>query len=151
MPAKKNGNTDEKEVDAIGTTLFKLLMTWAIEEGNVFVWCFSLLMWHLMARSINIDCLSLHNLKRGISDSIVFKYNEIKMDKRSKFVKKCLLQPFEGAGIFVIFTALGCYLSIYSKHLEGKEKFLSVLVLCFALQHGLLHYKLGRLQRGIMM
>ena len=57
--AKKDGNTDEKEADAISSTLFKLLMTWAIEEGNVFVWCFSLLMWHLVAHSININCLFL--------------------------------------------------------------------------------------------
>ena len=42
--AKKNGQTDEMEADAISSTLFKLLLTWAVKEGNVFVWCFSLLM-----------------------------------------------------------------------------------------------------------
>ena len=93
--AKKNGQTDEMEADAISSTPFKLLMTWTVEEGNVFVWCFSLLMWHLMARSINIDCLSLHNLKRGISDSIVFKYDETKMDETGEFVqeKMCIPTP----------------------------------------------------------
>jgi hypothetical protein len=39
--AKTNEQTDEVEVDAISSTLFKLLMTWAIEEGNIFMWCFS--------------------------------------------------------------------------------------------------------------
>ena len=75
------------------------------------------------------------------------------MDKTGEFVqeKNVYSNPLKGQEHLCAFTALGCYLSIYSKHLEGKEKFLSVLVLCFALQHGLLHYKLGRLQRGIMM
>jgi hypothetical protein len=53
--AKAEGKTQEKEADAVCSTLFKLLMTWCVAEGNVFVWCFSLLMWHLMARSINVD------------------------------------------------------------------------------------------------
>ena len=66
--ANKNWQTDEMEADAINSILFKLLTTWAVEEGSVFVWCFSLLMWHLMDHSINVDCLSLHNLKQGISD-----------------------------------------------------------------------------------
>ena len=44
VSAKKNGQTYEMEADAITSTLFKLLKTWAVEEGNLFVWCFSLLM-----------------------------------------------------------------------------------------------------------
>ena len=49
--AKKEGNTDEKKADTINSALFELLLQWAINEGNFFVWCFALLMWHLMARS----------------------------------------------------------------------------------------------------
>ena len=77
--AKCSGQIDEKESDAINSTLFKHLMTWAVCEGNVFIWCFGMLMWHLMARSINIDSLSLHHMKRGVSDSIIFKYDETKI------------------------------------------------------------------------
>ena len=56
-----------------------------------------------MACSINIDCLSLHNLKRDISDSIVFKYDETKMDKTGEFVqeKNCCSIPFEGSRTFL--------------------------------------------------
>jgi hypothetical protein len=43
---KKKGNVDEYEADAITSTLFDLLMRWAVAEGNVFVWCFALLMWN---------------------------------------------------------------------------------------------------------
>ena len=88
------------------------------------VWCFALLMWHLMACSINVDCLSLHNLKRGISDSIVFKYDETKMDKTGEFVqeKNCYSNPLRGQEHFCLFTALGCYLSINQEHLSCTEK-----------------------------
>ena len=41
---------------------------------NIFVWVFSLLMWHMMARSISISSFALHNIKRGVYDSIQFKY-----------------------------------------------------------------------------
>jgi len=123
--AKKNEQTDEMEADAISSTLFELLMTWTIEVGNIFVWCFSMLMWHLMACSINVDCLSLHNLKRGISDSIVFKYDETKTDKTGEFVqeKNVYSNPLKAQEHLCAFTALGCYLSIYSEQLEGTERF----------------------------
>ena len=77
-----------------------------------------------MARSINVDCLSLHNLKRGISDSIVFKYDETKMDKTGEFVqeKNVYSNPLKGQEHLCVFTALGCYLSLYSEQLEGAEK-----------------------------
>jgi len=47
-----------------------------VQEGNVFVWAFALLMWHLMVRSINSNSVALHSIKRFISDSITFKYDE---------------------------------------------------------------------------
>jgi len=80
VESKKEGNTEKKEANAINITLIKLFLQWAVQKGNLFVWCVALLMWHVMARSINVDCLSLHNIKRGISDSIVFKYDKTKMD-----------------------------------------------------------------------
>lgn len=118
---KKKGNVDENEADAISSPLFQLLMKWAVLEGNVFVWCFALLMWNLMARSINVDCIALHSIKRGMSDSITFKYDETKMDKTGEFVqeKNCYSNPFNP--FVCIFTALGCYLSIYSETLEKTE------------------------------
>jgi len=77
-----------------------------------------------MACSINIDCLSLHNLKRGISDSIVFKYDETKMDKTGEFVqeKNCYSNPLKGQEHSCLFTALGCYLSVNQEHLLCTEK-----------------------------
>jgi hypothetical protein len=101
-------------------------MKWAVEEGNVFVWCFALLMWNLMAWSINVHCIVLHSIKRGISDSITFKYDETKMDKTGEFVQEnnCYSNPYNP--FISVFTALGCYLSIYSKTLEKTEKLFHV-------------------------
>ena len=118
---KKKGNVDEKEADAISSPLFQLLMKWAVDEGNIFVWCLAMLMWHLMARSVNVDCIALHSIKRGMSDSISFKYDETKTDKTGEFVqeKNCYSNPFNP--LVCIFTALGCYLSIHSEALEKTE------------------------------
>ena len=95
--AKKEGRTDEQEADPITSTLFMLILLWAIEEGNIFVWVFSHCMWHLMSRSISVDSLSFHNIKIGTSDSIKFKYDETKADKTGEFVqeKNCYANPLQ--------------------------------------------------------
>ena len=85
---KKKGNVEERVVDAISSTLFTMLMKWAVQEGSVFVWSFALLMLYLMARSIKINSVALHSIKRGISDSITFKYDEMKVDKTGAFACK---------------------------------------------------------------
>ncbi len=46
------------------------------------------MMWHLVDSSMNVDCLSLHNIKCGISNSIVFHWDEAKMDKSDGFVQE---------------------------------------------------------------
>ena len=63
--AKKAGKVDEKAADPINASLFTLILTWAVGCLNIFVWVYALLMWHLMARSISISSLGLHNIKRG--------------------------------------------------------------------------------------
>ncbi len=85
---QKEGCTDEQEADPITSTLFRLICTWAIEEGNIFVWAFLLFMWHLMSRSISFDSLAFHNIKSRTSDSIKFKFNETKADKMGEFTQE---------------------------------------------------------------
>ena len=72
--AKKERRTDEQETDP--ASLFLLICKWAVREGNVFVWVFSLLMWNLMSRSINVDSVSFHMFKSGTSDSIKAKFDK---------------------------------------------------------------------------
>ena len=73
---------------------------------------------------MNADCLSLHNVKSGISDSIVFEHDETKMDKTGDFVqeKTCYCNPLEDEEHFCLFTALGVYLSANKEHLSCTEK-----------------------------
>jgi hypothetical protein len=48
-----------------------------------------------MAMSIHIDSIALHSIKRGIFDSITFKYDETKVDKpESLFVQKMFTHIF---------------------------------------------------------
>jgi hypothetical protein len=120
--AKKEGNVDEKEADPINASLFALICKWAVEQMNIFIWVFSLLMWHMMARSISISSISLHNIKRGVSDSIQFKYDETKMDKSGQLVqtKNCYANP--QTPYLCLYLALGCWLSINSESFETTDK-----------------------------
>jgi hypothetical protein len=120
--AQKEGRTDEQEADPITSTLFRLICTWAIEDGNIFVWVFSLSMWHLMSRSISIDSLAFHNIKSGTSDSIKFKFDETKADKTGEFTqeKNCYANPL--AAHLCYFLALGCWISLNAERLESTEK-----------------------------
>jgi hypothetical protein len=69
-------------------------------------------MWHLIARSVNVDSIALHSVKRGKSDSITFKYDQTKMDQTGEFIqeKNCYSNPHEA--YLCLFTSLGCYLSV---------------------------------------
>ena len=52
--AKKQGNTDEQEADAVSSTLLSLLVLWAVEEGNIFVWVF--LFVHVATYGLFMQC-----------------------------------------------------------------------------------------------
>jgi len=69
----------------------------------------------------------------------------MKMDKTGEFVqeKNVYSNPLKGQEHLCVFTALVCYLSIYSEQLEGTEKFFihpgsqfCTVVQTFALQVG---------------
>jgi len=71
---------DEKSADPISFSLFRMILTWAVERGNIFVWVWTILQWNLMARSISIDPLALHNI--GVSeDHFVIRHDSTKSDK----------------------------------------------------------------------
>ena len=119
--AKKDNRVDEGDADPINGTLFRLLCDWAILEGNIFVWAFSLCQWNLMARSCNIDQLGLHNIKRQ-NDSIAIKYDNSKMDQSGEFVteKNCYANPFKPA--YCMYLALGVWFALNSAIFTANEK-----------------------------
>ena len=120
--AKKEGKVDEKAADPINAGLFTLILQWAVASLNIFVWVYALLMWHLMARSISISSLGLHNIKLGSGgDSIAFKFDNSKTDQSGEFVqhKNCYANPSKA--VLCLYTALGCWISIKSETFETKE------------------------------
>jgi hypothetical protein len=80
VDAKKEGKLDEQEADPISWSLFKLILSWALDTSNVFVWTCSILQWNCMARSITIGSIGFHNFRAG-EDHIVCCYDDTKMDK----------------------------------------------------------------------
>ena len=76
-----------------------------------------------MARTISVDCLALHNIQRGTSDSIKIKHDETKTDKAGEFTheKNCYANPKDAT--VCMFFALGCYLSLnQEKFKRGSDK-----------------------------
>ena len=74
--AKSNGNVDEQEADGIPFVLMAAICKWALTTGNLMVWCFTIIQWNVMGRSINVDLLGFHNFKHdGGNDSIVITYD----------------------------------------------------------------------------
>ena len=78
--ARSRGNVEEKSADPISFTLYRMILEWAIAEGNVLVWVWTILQWNLMARSISIDPLSLHNFAAS-EDHFVVRHDSTKCDK----------------------------------------------------------------------
>jgi len=120
--AKADGRTEENDAEPISSILFTMMCTWAVQEGNIFVWVFGLMQWNLMARSINVDPSLFHNMKRGQSDSIEVLPDKTKSDQGGEFVtvKNIYgnpLNPFVSA-----FLALAVWLSLSSAWLEHTEK-----------------------------
>lgn len=79
--AKSLGNVDERSADPISFTLYEQILTWALNSGNIFVWVWTILQWNLMARSISIDPLALHNISVS-EDHFVFKHDSTKSDQK---------------------------------------------------------------------
>ena len=67
-------------------TLFQLILKWAIEEGKIVVWVYSLLQWNCMTRSKNIGELAYHNFLTG-DDYIKIQYDKAKADQSGEKVK----------------------------------------------------------------
>jgi hypothetical protein len=78
--ARSHGNVDEKKADTISFSLFRMILVWTIERANIFVWVWTILQWNLMARSISIDPLALHNISIS-EDHFVIRHDSTKSDK----------------------------------------------------------------------
>ena len=78
---KKKGNVDENEANPIPINLYQLICSWAVKEGNILVWLWTIMQWNLMAQSVNIEPIALHNIK-VFQDSLQFLYDVNKSDQK---------------------------------------------------------------------
>lgn len=118
--AKKGGMLDEQEADPISWVLFRQMLHWALVEKNVFLWVFSLLQWHLMARSINVGGLALHCFRVG-EDNLAGKYDKSKTDQTGEkgHDKHMYANPFDP--LVSVFLAMGVWFSLESSHFESTK------------------------------
>ena len=75
IKATKEGKTEQNSCDPIPFLVYKLILKWAIQSGNIFVWFWTLSQWNCMARLANINPLMFHNFSVG-PDSIVVTYDD---------------------------------------------------------------------------
>ena len=108
---RSRGNVDAKSSDPISFSLYRLILTWAIEKGNIFVWVWTILQWNLMARSISIDPLALHNMAIS-EDHFVIRHDSTKSDKEGEKIhnKAVYCNPLDP--ILCPGVSLGIWLSL---------------------------------------
>ena len=119
--ARSRGNVDEKSADPISFSLFRLILKWSLEEGNIFVWVWTILQWNLMARSISIDPLGLHNFSVS-EDHFVIRHDSTKSDKEgdrthNKAVYCNPLDPLVCTGV-----SLGVWLSMEQRSFSDNQE-----------------------------
>ncbi len=122
VDAKKEGKLDEQEADPISWSLFKLILSWALDTSNIFVWTYSILQWNCMARSVNIGSLGFHNFRAG-EDHIVCCYDDTKLldqTGKKRTDKHIYANPLEPT--VCLFLALAVFFSLESLHLSETEK-----------------------------
>jgi hypothetical protein len=124
VDAKKEGKLDEQEADPISWSLFKLILSWALDTSNIFVWTYSILQWNCMARSVNIGSLGFHNFQAG-EDHIVCCYDDTKLldqTGKKRTDKHIYANPLEPT--VCLFLALAVFFLLKSLHLSETKKLL---------------------------
>ena len=119
--SKKQEKADEHEADPITFPLYQEICKTAIKMGNEILWCFTVLQWNYMSRSINISNLRFNSFSIG-KDSIDVKYWETKKytTGEKNTPKNCYANP---NNYFVCFnTALAVYLIIMDETFRDGRK-----------------------------
>jgi hypothetical protein len=118
---KQQGLTAEHEADPIPFSLYSKICNWALSEGNIYAWCWTILQWNCVARSSSIDPLGFHNFSLGASDSIKVLYDKSKADNKGNYVtpKNLYANPLDPK--ICPFLSLGVYCTLYNHELGKRE------------------------------
>ena len=114
---KGKGNTDDNTSDPIPWTLYVLLLQWALDNNNIFVWFWTLAQWNCMARGASIDPLHFSNFTLGV-DSIIVKYDDSKADKNAERLAEKNIYANPDDWRLCFWTSLCIWIS-----LRGEDKF----------------------------
>jgi hypothetical protein len=119
--ARKRGELTEEEADPIPYPLYRIICDYAINMGDAFLWCFTILVWHCMGRPINIDDITLNHFTLGV-DSVIVKFSDTKKDKKGKRCspKNCYSQTLDP--VVCLTTALGVYLITADNEWTSENK-----------------------------
>jgi hypothetical protein len=113
--AKSNRQVEEKDADAIGMGLYELLCTWAVQSASlagIMVWAFLVTQWNVMGRTVNVDPLGFHNIRKSQHDSIVVEYDYNKADQTGEKTTPKNVYSHPGKPFISWNLAMGCYLCI---------------------------------------
>ena len=94
--------------------LSRLLCQLAIEDGDIFVWAFTIMQWTCMARSFSIDDLTFGQISVS-SDSLVVEYCDPKADHTGDKTtpNNCYVNPYDHN--VCTFIALACYFCLFNE------------------------------------
>jgi hypothetical protein len=84
--------------------LYEQLCKWAITAGTlsgIYVWAFATTQWNIMGRTVNVDPMGFHNLRKSQHESIIIKYDSNKMDKKREKVTPKTVMPIQQGRISV--------------------------------------------------
>ena len=102
-----------------------MICLWALVSKNIFAWVFTVFQWNLMARSINVDTLTIQNFSMG-TDSMIVQYDDTKTDKKGEKTtpKNIYANPFD----FKIcpFVALGVYFAIFEELFDKERQYIFI-------------------------
>ena len=59
VAAKKRGDVEEIDADPMPFALYVALCTWCVESGDIFSWCYLVILWNCMGRCASVDPLGL--------------------------------------------------------------------------------------------
>ena len=70
-----NTESSQNEAGLVSLAMFRRWAIWALETKNIYLWCFGLLQWNIMARTKSVGVLLLHNFLPR-QDCIVWRNEE---------------------------------------------------------------------------
>jgi hypothetical protein len=95
---------------------------WALAQGFIFIWVYSVLQWNCMARSINVGVLAFHNFRIS-GDAIVCRYDKTKTDQAGQNTHPKHLYANPNDPLVCSHLALAVYLATEDARFEETELF----------------------------